>query len=160
MTSETQAPKHLATITGIETPARTSLTADGGDLADLAPAAAAALRLLADAITRGHVNQDDIVQALQDAKGLRRRPGGRLQRRDGRDRGPLRHRLQPHRRQPQRRGQPGPRHLPLDLTNPPRTRPDRLNRYLLYMARRHGVPVCTTLTDTVAAALTLVTSSR
>lgn len=29
MTSETQAPKHLATITGIETPARTSLTADG-----------------------------------------------------------------------------------------------------------------------------------
>ncbi|MFJ4879925.1 hypothetical protein ACIP93_32625 [Streptomyces sp. NPDC088745] len=67
MTSEIQAPKHLATITGIETPARTSLTADGGDLADLAPAAAAALRLLADAITRGHANQDDIVQALKDA---------------------------------------------------------------------------------------------
>ncbi|WP_234318939.1 HIT family protein [Streptomyces sp. NRRL S-237] len=67
MTSETQAPKHLATITGIETPARTGLTADGGDLADLVPAAAAALRLLADAITRGHANQDDIVQAIQDA---------------------------------------------------------------------------------------------
>ncbi|WP_331745538.1 hypothetical protein [Streptomyces virginiae] len=67
MISETQAPKHLATITSIEPPARTSLTAGGGDLADLAPAAAAALRLLADAITRGHANQDDIVQALQDA---------------------------------------------------------------------------------------------
>ncbi|GAA1552616.1 MULTISPECIES: hypothetical protein [Streptomyces] len=68
MTEVTKAPKHLATITGIETPARTSLTSDGGDLADLAPAAAAALRLLADAIIRGSAHQDDIVQALQDAK--------------------------------------------------------------------------------------------
>ncbi|MCX4625174.1 nucleoside 2-deoxyribosyltransferase domain-containing protein [Streptomyces sp. NBC_01443] len=34
------------------------------------------------------------------------------------------------------------------------------NRYLIYVARRHGVPVCTTLTDTAAAALALVNSSR
>ncbi|MBT2406890.1 MULTISPECIES: hypothetical protein [unclassified Streptomyces] len=67
MTEQAPAPNRLAQITGIETPARASLTADGGDLADLAPAAAAALRLLADAITRGHANQDDIVQALKDA---------------------------------------------------------------------------------------------
>ncbi|MCZ1012548.1 nucleoside 2-deoxyribosyltransferase domain-containing protein [Streptomyces lydicus] len=33
--------------------------------------------------------------------------------------------------------------------------PER-NRYLIYVARRHGVPVCTALTDTVAAALALV----
>ncbi|MFF9638784.1 nucleoside 2-deoxyribosyltransferase domain-containing protein, partial [Streptomyces bacillaris] len=33
--------------------------------------------------------------------------------------------------------------------------PER-NRYLIYVARRHGVPVCTTLTATAAAALTLV----
>ncbi|WP_411107367.1 nucleoside 2-deoxyribosyltransferase domain-containing protein [Streptomyces sp. cmx-4-9] len=42
---------------------------------------------------------------------------------------------------------------PPDCPNPER------NRYLIYVARRHGVPVCTTLTDTVAAALALVTSS-
>ncbi|MFJ4879923.1 nucleoside 2-deoxyribosyltransferase domain-containing protein [Streptomyces sp. NPDC088745] len=30
------------------------------------------------------------------------------------------------------------------------------NRYLIYVARRHGVPVCTTLTATAAAALALV----
>lgn len=30
------------------------------------------------------------------------------------------------------------------------------NRYLVYIARRHGVPVCETLYDTVAAALAVV----
>ena len=39
---------------------------------------------------------------------------------------------------------------PPDCPNPER------NRYLIYVARRHGVPVCTTLTATAAAALTLV----
>ncbi|MER5418108.1 nucleoside 2-deoxyribosyltransferase domain-containing protein [Streptomyces virginiae] len=39
---------------------------------------------------------------------------------------------------------------PPDCPNPER------NRYLIYVARRYGVPVCTTLTDTVAAALALV----
>ncbi|MDH6544118.1 nucleoside 2-deoxyribosyltransferase domain-containing protein [Streptomyces sp. SPB4] len=43
---------------------------------------------------------------------------------------------------------------PPDCPNPER------NRYLIYVARRHGVPVRTTLTDTVAAALALVTSGR
>ncbi|MER8233148.1 nucleoside 2-deoxyribosyltransferase domain-containing protein [Streptomyces sp. NPDC094049] len=33
--------------------------------------------------------------------------------------------------------------------------PER-NRYLIYVARRHGVPVCETLTDTVTAALARV----
>lgn len=42
---------------------------------------------------------------------------------------------------------------PPDCPNPER------NRYLIYVARRHGVPVCTTLTDTATAALVLVTSS-
>ncbi|WP_455569118.1 hypothetical protein [Streptomyces echinatus] len=36
--------------------------------------------------------------------------------------------------------------------------PER-NRYLIYVARRHGVPVCTTLTDTVDAALALVAAA-
>jgi hypothetical protein len=31
------------------------------------------------------------------------------------------------------------------------------NRYLIYLARRHGVPVCATLPDTVAAALAIAT---
>ncbi|MCX5426094.1 nucleoside 2-deoxyribosyltransferase domain-containing protein [Streptomyces sp. NBC_00078] len=39
---------------------------------------------------------------------------------------------------------------PPDCPNPER------NRYLIYVARRHGVPVRDTLTDTVAAALDLV----
>ncbi|MFD4870213.1 hypothetical protein [Streptomyces sp. NPDC058412] len=39
---------------------------------------------------------------------------------------------------------------PPDCPNPER------NRYLIYVARRHCVPVCTTLTGTVAAALALV----
>ncbi|WP_430625868.1 nucleoside 2-deoxyribosyltransferase domain-containing protein [Streptomyces sp. NBC_01264] len=39
---------------------------------------------------------------------------------------------------------------PPDCPNPER------NRYLIYVAHRHGVPVRTTLTDTVTAALTLI----
>ncbi|MEU8435473.1 nucleoside 2-deoxyribosyltransferase domain-containing protein [Streptomyces sp. NPDC029216] len=39
---------------------------------------------------------------------------------------------------------------PPDCPNPER------NRYLIYVARRHGVLVCTTLTATAAAALSLV----
>ncbi|WP_331759935.1 nucleoside 2-deoxyribosyltransferase domain-containing protein (plasmid) [Streptomyces sp. NBC_01525] len=42
---------------------------------------------------------------------------------------------------------------PPDCPNPER------NRYLIYVARRHGVPVCTTLTDTAAAALAVVTAN-
>jgi hypothetical protein len=37
--------------------------------------------------------------------------------------------------------------------------PER-NRYLIYVAHRHGVPVCTTLADTAAAALALVRAKR
>jgi hypothetical protein len=36
--------------------------------------------------------------------------------------------------------------------------PER-NRYLIYVARRHGAPVCTTLADTTAAALTLAAAT-
>ncbi|MFF8422942.1 nucleoside 2-deoxyribosyltransferase domain-containing protein [Streptomyces sp. NPDC015680] len=43
---------------------------------------------------------------------------------------------------------------PPDCPNPER------NRYLIYVARRHGVPVCTTLTDTAAAALALLTAKH
>ncbi|MER6393915.1 nucleoside 2-deoxyribosyltransferase domain-containing protein [Streptomyces sp. NPDC001523] len=43
---------------------------------------------------------------------------------------------------------------PPDCPNPER------NRYLIYVARRHGVPVRTTLTDTVTAALTLVPTAH
>jgi hypothetical protein len=42
---------------------------------------------------------------------------------------------------------------PPDCPNPER------NRYLVYVARRHGVPVCETLNDTVAKALALVTTA-
>ncbi|MFJ2110748.1 nucleoside 2-deoxyribosyltransferase domain-containing protein [Streptomyces sp. NPDC087850] len=42
---------------------------------------------------------------------------------------------------------------PPDCPNPER------NRYLIYVARRHGVPVCTTLTDTTAAALALIAAA-
>lgn len=42
---------------------------------------------------------------------------------------------------------------PPDCPNPER------NRYLIHVARRHGVPVRETLRDTVAAALTLVTAA-
>jgi hypothetical protein len=41
---------------------------------------------------------------------------------------------------------------PADCPNPER------NRYLVYVARRHGVPVCETLAGTVTAALGLVTA--
>ncbi|WP_405479902.1 nucleoside 2-deoxyribosyltransferase domain-containing protein [Streptomyces anulatus] len=41
--------------------------------------------------------------------------------------------------------------IPDDCPNPER------NRYLAYVARRHNVPVCTTLADTVTAALNLIT---
>ncbi|MEU2391951.1 nucleoside 2-deoxyribosyltransferase domain-containing protein [Streptomyces sp. NPDC007369] len=43
---------------------------------------------------------------------------------------------------------------PPDCPNPER------NRYLIYVACRHGVPVCTTLTATAAAALALVPSNH
>lgn len=55
----------LARISSVETTAER--TAGGEDLAVLAPAAAAALGLLADAIRRGGADPDDIVQALKDA---------------------------------------------------------------------------------------------
>ncbi|WP_229888559.1 nucleoside 2-deoxyribosyltransferase domain-containing protein [Streptomyces nitrosporeus] len=42
---------------------------------------------------------------------------------------------------------------PPDCPNPER------NRYLAYVARRHGVPVCETLTDTVAEALALAAAA-
>ena len=41
---------------------------------------------------------------------------------------------------------------PPDCPNPER------NRYLIYVARRHGVPVCTTLASTAAAALSVVSA--
>lgn len=37
--------------------------------------------------------------------------------------------------------------------------PER-NRYLIYVARRHGVPVRTTLTDTVTAAFALISTAH
>ncbi|MEU2454817.1 hypothetical protein ABZ605_32605 [Streptomyces sp. NPDC012765] len=56
--------KDIARITAIETPA---VRADTSELAALAPAAAAALRLLADAIKRG-ADYESIVDALKDAQ--------------------------------------------------------------------------------------------
>lgn len=58
----------LARITHVETAAERTGTAGIGELADLAPAAAAALNLLADAIKRGRADQDAIVEALKAAK--------------------------------------------------------------------------------------------
>ncbi|MFC0602298.1 nucleoside 2-deoxyribosyltransferase domain-containing protein [Streptomyces palmae] len=43
--------------------------------------------------------------------------------------------------------------VPPDCPNPER------NRYLVYVARRHGVPVCETLPDAVTAALALVAAN-
>lgn len=43
---------------------------------------------------------------------------------------------------------------PPDCPNPER------NRYLIHVARRHGVPVCATLADTVAAALHLTAATN
>lgn len=58
----------LVTVTRVETAAeRTGATAGGEDLAVLAPAAAAALNLLADAIKRGRADQYAIVEALKAA---------------------------------------------------------------------------------------------
>ncbi|MFJ3198627.1 hypothetical protein ACIPJQ_39070 [Streptomyces griseoviridis] len=64
-----QQPKALARISHIETGVeRTAVaTAGGEDLAVLAPAAAAALNLLSDAVRRGGADHDDIVQALKAA---------------------------------------------------------------------------------------------
>ncbi|MYS43701.1 hypothetical protein GTY23_21210 [Streptomyces sp. SID5998] len=64
-----QQSKALARITSVETAAeRTVGTTGGEDLAVLAPAAAAALNLLADAVRRGGADHDDIVQALKVAR--------------------------------------------------------------------------------------------
>ncbi|MFJ3251190.1 hypothetical protein [Streptomyces sp. NPDC086782] len=58
----------LARISSVETAAeRTVGTTGGEDLAVLAPVAAAALNLLADAVRRGGADQDDIVQVLKAA---------------------------------------------------------------------------------------------
>ncbi|MEU2078597.1 hypothetical protein [Streptomyces sp. NPDC013489] len=60
--------KEIAKVTHVETAAERTGAADTGeDLAVLAPAAAAALNLLADAIRRGRADHDDIVQALKAA---------------------------------------------------------------------------------------------
>ncbi|MFI7020166.1 hypothetical protein [Streptomyces sp. NPDC050164] len=67
MSDETPS-KDLAQVTRVETAAERTGTAGIGELADLAPAAAAALNLLADAIKRGHADQDSVVQALKAAK--------------------------------------------------------------------------------------------
>ncbi|MFF9638783.1 hypothetical protein ACF1D2_29915 [Streptomyces bacillaris] len=58
----------LARITRVETAVERTGTDGIGELADLAPAAAAALNLLADAIKRGRADQDAIVEALKAAK--------------------------------------------------------------------------------------------
>ncbi|MEW1724324.1 hypothetical protein [Streptomyces sp. NPDC093109] len=63
-----QQSQALARISSVETLAeRTGGTAGGEGLAVLAPAAAAALNLLADAVRRGGADQDDIVRALKAA---------------------------------------------------------------------------------------------
>lgn len=66
MSDETTSTE-LATVTRVETAAERTGTAGGEDLAVLAPAAAAALNLLADAVRRGSADADDIVQALKAA---------------------------------------------------------------------------------------------
>jgi hypothetical protein len=68
VTDETTSTE-LARVTRVETAAeRTGTTTGGEDLAVLAPAAAAALNLLADAVRRGGADHDDIVQALKAAR--------------------------------------------------------------------------------------------
>ncbi|MEV7980881.1 hypothetical protein ACFY6U_50785 [Streptomyces sp. NPDC013157] len=63
-----QQSKALARISSVETSAeRTAGTTGGDDVAVLAPAAAAALGLLADAVRRGGADHDDIVQDLKAA---------------------------------------------------------------------------------------------
>ncbi|WP_438297676.1 hypothetical protein [Streptomyces sp. HUAS TT7] len=61
---EPKPSQEIARITAIET--GVERTGTDSELAYYAPAAAAALRLLADAIKHGS-NHDDIVQALKDA---------------------------------------------------------------------------------------------
>ncbi|MFJ8150316.1 hypothetical protein ACIQ6R_35565 [Streptomyces sp. NPDC096048] len=57
----------LARISSVETAAERTAGTTGKGLAVLAPAAAAALNLLADAVRRGGADHDDIVQALKAA---------------------------------------------------------------------------------------------
>ncbi|MFE3995203.1 hypothetical protein ACFXPW_26410 [Streptomyces goshikiensis] len=63
-TSSTEIVK-VAAVTAIETPADRG--AVDSELAYLAPAAAAALGLLADAIKRGTADRESVVQALKEA---------------------------------------------------------------------------------------------
>ncbi|MCR8945127.1 hypothetical protein NW249_23705 [Streptomyces sp. OUCMDZ-4982] len=62
------ASRELARITRVETAAERTGTDGIGELADLAPAASAALNLLTDAIKRGRADQDSIVEALKAAR--------------------------------------------------------------------------------------------
>ncbi|MGV9761456.1 hypothetical protein ACWDUC_37430 [Streptomyces tricolor] len=63
-----QQSKALARIAPIDTAAERTTGATGGEgPVVLAPAVAAALNLLADAVRRGGADQDDIVQALKAA---------------------------------------------------------------------------------------------
>ncbi|AWZ07415.1 MULTISPECIES: hypothetical protein [unclassified Streptomyces] len=66
--SDEKTSKEIATITRVETVAERTGAVGIGELADLAPAAAAALNLLADAIKRGTADQDAVVEALKAAK--------------------------------------------------------------------------------------------
>ncbi|MFH9800449.1 hypothetical protein [Streptomyces virginiae] len=66
--SDEKTSMEIATITRVETLAERTGTAELGELAALAPAAAAALNLLADAIKRGQVDQDAVVEALKAAR--------------------------------------------------------------------------------------------
>ncbi|MFJ8677319.1 hypothetical protein [Streptomyces sp. NPDC093589] len=59
--------KELATITNVESAAERVGTAVDGELAYLAPAAAAALNMLADAIERGGADHYAVIEALKDA---------------------------------------------------------------------------------------------
>lgn len=61
-----QPSKEIARVTAVETSAERHGVRTDEALAALAPAAAAALRLLADAIRRG-TDHDDVVQALKEA---------------------------------------------------------------------------------------------
>ncbi|MDX3867211.1 MULTISPECIES: hypothetical protein [Streptomyces] len=61
-----QPSKEIARVTAVETAAERHGVGADEALAALAPAAAAALRLLADAIRRG-TDHDDVVQALKEA---------------------------------------------------------------------------------------------
>ncbi|MFB9461037.1 hypothetical protein [Streptomyces antimycoticus] len=59
--------QEIARITAIETAVDRGHTGADSELACYAPAAAAALNLLADAVNRGGADHDDVVQALKDA---------------------------------------------------------------------------------------------